>query len=144
MGLRQRGWSLTLREWLGQGLTPPTGLFCSRGDSRKSNRQEETLSTTATATGLKTHAQVQVHNDRGHAKACRQQTSLAGSHSHRSVEAWSVCQYVNLLIWSGCDYPTQVKGFAKIHVLVHPDMNSAHAASPNPNMSCYSQSLFRL
>lgn len=31
--------------------------FLQQGDSRKSNRQEETLSTTAIATGLKTHAQ---------------------------------------------------------------------------------------
>lgn len=31
--------------------------FLQQGDSRKSNRQEETLSTTTTATGLKTHAQ---------------------------------------------------------------------------------------
>ncbi len=31
--------------------------FLQQGDSRKSNRQEETFSTTTTATGLKTHAQ---------------------------------------------------------------------------------------
>lgn len=31
--------------------------FLQQEDSRKSNRQEETLSTTTTATGLKTHAQ---------------------------------------------------------------------------------------
>ena len=32
--------------------------FLQQGDSRKSNRQEETLSTTTIATGLKSHAQL--------------------------------------------------------------------------------------
>ncbi|TNN40672.1 UPF0606 protein [Liparis tanakae] len=39
--------------------------FLQQGDSRKSNRQEETLSTTTTATGLQTHAQFRYTTTRG-------------------------------------------------------------------------------
>lgn len=54
--------------------------FLQQGDSRKSNRQEETLSTTTTARGLKTHASCSDRRrKKGHAKtAHRAETPLSG------------------------------------------------------------------
>ena len=43
--------------------------FLQQGDSRKSNRQEETLSTTTSATGLETHAQLRYTMREGHANS---------------------------------------------------------------------------
>lgn len=50
--------------------------FLQQGDSRKSNRQEETLSTTTTATGLKTHAQFRYTTRKVMQTAHRAKTSL--------------------------------------------------------------------
>lgn len=48
---------MALGERLGQGLTPPTGLFCSRKTAERATDKKR-LSTMTTATGFSTHAQL--------------------------------------------------------------------------------------
>lgn len=68
--------------------------FLQQGDSRKSNKQEETLSTTTTATGLKTHAQLR-YTTRHHANSTQSKDAsqlLLCSTRGLVWQCWSVCQ----------------------------------------------------
>lgn len=72
--------------------------FLQQGDSRKSNTQEETLSTTTTATGLKTHAQFRSTTRNGHANSTHISAFTTFCSTRGKVRHGAVGQLVSLSI----------------------------------------------